>query len=148
MGGDGTVRQLERRQLGGSGRCPQLVARALAQERDRVAVSRAHLVVIDPRTAKRLLNSATRMYPRAAVISVAHEQRRLVGHSLLRFLGTLRQGGLAPERAPAAPGRAGTRRLRGSNHNGVWRVKGGPTMTSRRRGPTHFMGPAPPFPPG
>ena len=59
-----------------SGRLAQLVTRALAQERDRVAVGGDHLVVLDARGAERLLHAATRMDPRAAVIAVADEQGR------------------------------------------------------------------------
>jgi hypothetical protein len=47
-----------------------------------------HLVVLDSCSAERLLYTATRMYPRAAVITVTNEQRRGFGHLVLRFTGS------------------------------------------------------------
>src|SRR4051794_4235835 len=77
---DRAVRQLERRQLRVSGRRAQIVARALAEEPDRVAVAGDHLLVLDSGATKRLLHATTRMHPRASVIAVADEQRRSLGH--------------------------------------------------------------------
>src|SRR4051794_20947712 len=82
------VGQLEGGQLRVPGRLAQRVARSLAQERDRVAVRRDHLLVVDARRAERLLDPAAGMDPGAAVVAVAHEQGRDIGHG--RLLGGLR----------------------------------------------------------
>src|SRR5215213_7525684 len=79
VGDDRPVRQLERWQLGVSGRLAQLVPRALAEERDRMAVGGDHLLVLDSRGTECLLHPATRMPPRPSVIAVAHIQRRRFG---------------------------------------------------------------------
>src|SRR4051795_9059790 len=60
VGEDRPVGQLERRKLRVAGCLSQLLARALAQKRDRTAVSGNHLVVFDSLRAERLLHSATR----------------------------------------------------------------------------------------
>src|SRR5690242_14765325 len=45
----GPVLELQRRQLGGAGGGPQLLARPFAQEGDGAAVGGDHLLVLDPR---------------------------------------------------------------------------------------------------
>ena len=74
------VGQLERRQLRVSCRFAQLIPRALAEERDRVAVGGNHLLVLDSRGTECLLHAATRMPRRAPVIAVTHVQRRRFDH--------------------------------------------------------------------
>src|SRR3712207_2211724 len=78
---DGPVRELERGELVVAGRGAQLVARSLAQERDRVAVPGDHLLVADPRLPQRLLDAAARVDARPAVVAVADEERRRVSHT-------------------------------------------------------------------
>ena len=77
------------------GRGLELVARALAQERDRAAVRRDDLVVLDARAAQRLLHAAARMDLRAAVVAVADVEGRLLrrgrghGPDLIHLLSAL-----------------------------------------------------------
>jgi hypothetical protein len=85
MRDDRPIGQLECRQLRRARRIAQRFPRTLAQEGNRAAVTRDHLVVFDACGAERLLHPATRMDPRAAVISVTDEQRRYLGHLVLRF---------------------------------------------------------------
>ena len=70
------VGELQRRQLLGPGRLKQRRPRALAQERERAPVPGDHLPVVDLRGAERLLDAATRVDARAAVVAVADVQRR------------------------------------------------------------------------
>src|SRR4051812_19670092 len=80
MGDDRPIGELENRQLRVTGRPAQLLARALAQERDRAAVGGDHLLVLDSRGTERLLHPSTWMNSRATVITVADEQRWGLGH--------------------------------------------------------------------
>ena len=65
---------------------PQLLARAFAQERDRAAVRRHDLVVLDPGVAQRFLDAPARMNPRTSFVAVAHVERRLLGHPSPRLV--------------------------------------------------------------
>jgi hypothetical protein len=114
---DRPVGQLERGHLRVSGRLPERVARALAQKRDRMSVGGDHLLVLDPLRTQSFLHAATRMYPWAAVIAMAHIQGRRWGHcQLLLQLPSMEDQttclGLPRRRAPAPVDRGTVRNAR------------------------------------
>jgi hypothetical protein len=73
---DGSIGQLERRQLLCAGGPAEFVARSSAQERPRTAVARDHLLIADASGTERFLNSPTWMHARPTVIAVADKQPR------------------------------------------------------------------------
>ncbi len=75
MDEDGSVRQAERREFARSDCLEQLVAGALPQKRQGASVSRDHLLVLDPRRPKRLLDAPAGVKPRSSVIAVADKER-------------------------------------------------------------------------
>jgi hypothetical protein len=75
MDEDGSVRQAERREFARSDCLEQLVAGALPQKRQGASVSRDHLLVLDPRGPKRLLDAPAGVKPRSSVIAVADKER-------------------------------------------------------------------------
>ena len=92
---DRAVGQLQRRQLFLTGRLTQLGTRAFALPRPRAAASGDHLVVLDLRSAEGLLHAAARMHPRAAIVAVADEERRLLGGDLSHGAVETSEGGSA-----------------------------------------------------
>jgi hypothetical protein len=69
----GAVGQLQSRELRVSGLGAELIARALAEEGNWVAVARDDLLVLDPRLSERLLGAATRVHLGASVVAMANE---------------------------------------------------------------------------
>jgi hypothetical protein len=76
MNEDGSVWQAERREFARPDRLEQLVAGALPQKRQGASVSRDHLLVLDPRRPKRLLDAPAGVKPRSSLIAVADVERR------------------------------------------------------------------------
>src|SRR4029450_9984083 len=74
------VGQCDGRELSRSGRPEELIAGALAQDRDWAAVCGDDLLIVDPCLSKSFLNAATRMEPWPAVVAVAYEKCRFLGH--------------------------------------------------------------------
>src|SRR5438552_2395095 len=103
---DRAVGQLQRRQLFLTGRLTQLGTRSFALPRPRAAASGDHLVVLDLRSEEGLLHAAVRMHPRAAIVAVADEERRLVGGGLSHGGVETSEDPLASESRPRARARA------------------------------------------
>src|SRR4030095_9350062 len=75
------VGQFDGRELSRSGRPEELIAGALAQERDWAAVCGDDLLIVDPCVSKSFLNAATRMEPWPAVVAVAYDKARVLRHT-------------------------------------------------------------------
>lgn len=69
------VGQPERRQLRVTGLLPQVVTRTLPQEGHRVPLGGDHLLIGDAGGTEGFLHPPARMDPRAAIVTVADEER-------------------------------------------------------------------------